>query len=318
MPSVAQRRQASGTGADAPSPAARRSFLSSHRPPSSARRLAVLRTAFRRRASRAAARKLPLSPSIRHRIRRRHQAIALSLARRLLGPFGLSVILDRARFRPFVVRLSDPKVRAPARSFGPGRRALFRRARLRPARLHEARCAVFAFQVTIPGACAPFGRCALRLRVRAANPCMTAAVARSLRSHRRRLSQTSGTRRHSAARLPPTASQQARRLRAIAVARPLSRHPPHRISATAHRSSSDVALSRQAVRAMTLRNDRRLPPAPPPLRRSSPPSGASSLSTERFALSRSTRPAALSPPIAVFSQASQILCPAPSRLAPLA
>ena len=34
-----------------------------------------------------------------------------------------------------------------------GRRALFRRARLRPARLHEARFAVFALRVTIPGAC---------------------------------------------------------------------------------------------------------------------------------------------------------------------
>ena len=51
-----------------------------------------------------------------------------------------------------------------------GRRALFRRARLRPARLHEARLAVFALRVTIPAAFAPFGRCALRLRVRPARP----------------------------------------------------------------------------------------------------------------------------------------------------
>ena len=50
-----------------------------------------------------------------------------------------------------------------------GRRALFRRARLRHARLHEARFAVFALRVTIPVAFAPFGRCALRLRVRSAN-----------------------------------------------------------------------------------------------------------------------------------------------------
>ena len=139
-----------------------------------------------------------------------------------------------------------------------GRRALFRRARLRPARLHEARFAVFALRVTIPVAFAPFGRCALRLRVRSLSPCMTAAVARSLRSHRRRLSPTSGTRAsRRVASLPPplalasppfggpqspSASQQARRYRAIAVAPPLSLYLPKHKSATAHRSSSDIAL----------------------------------------------------------------------------
>ena len=52
-----------------------------------------------------------------------------------------------------------------------GRRALFRRAGLRPARLHEARCAVFALRVTIPVASAPCGRCALRLPTGTAGGC---------------------------------------------------------------------------------------------------------------------------------------------------
>ena len=71
-----------------------------------------------------------------------------------------------ARYRP-LIQSESTGARPVLRT---GRRALFRRARLRPARLHEARCAVFALRVTIPGACAPFGRCALRLQVRAARP----------------------------------------------------------------------------------------------------------------------------------------------------
>ena len=57
-------------------------------------------------------------------------------------------------------------------------------------------------------------------------------------------------------------SQQARRLRAIAVARGLSQYRPVRMPATAHRSSSDIALSRPALRAMALRRARPLPPKP--------------------------------------------------------
>ena len=60
----------------------------------------------------------------------------------------------------------------------------------------------------------------------------------------------------------PSASQQARRYRAIAVARPLSLCPPQHKSATAHHSSSDIALPRPALRAMALRTGRCLPPKP--------------------------------------------------------
>ena len=128
-------------------------------------------------------------------------------------------------------------------------------------------------------------RCALRLPVQTARPRPSAAVARSLRSRRRRLPPTprrAASRRVAPPPLPPLSppfdgspatptSQQARRLRAIAVARGLSRYRPVRMTATAHRSSSDIALPRPAPRAMALKTGRRLPPKPWHSPRTSPP-----------------------------------------------
>ena len=187
-----------------------------------------------------------------------------------------------ARYPP-LVRLESKGARPVLRT---GRRALFRRARLRHARLHEARFAVFAVPVTIPGAFAPFGRCALRLRVRTGRPRLSAAVARSFRSHRRRLFPTPCPRaslRVASLRprlRPPRRPSAARLPRGLATGSALTRHrrcsrsfpcPPHRISPTAHRSSSDIALSRPALRAMALRTDPRLPPKPWHSPRTSPP-----------------------------------------------
>ena len=272
-------------GALAPSPDARRSFLSCHGS-------SIISAAVRRSAN-------GLSPP---RFAHRHrQFLRTSL---FLSSHPTPSTGDRPE--PCSATLLSPwnagrphrwwssvryrlRLRSESRGARPvlrtGRRALFRRARLRPARLHEARYAVFALRVTIPGAFAPFGRCALRLRVRTARPRIPAAVARSLRSHRRRLSPTTGTRasrrvaslrprlrpprRLSAARLPRGLATGSALTRHRGCSRP-SRNRPRGISAKAHRSSSDIALSRPALRAMALRTDRLPVPSPPPARRPSP------------------------------------------------
>ena len=193
-------------------------------------------------------------------------------------PFGhlsrLHPVPLATRYRP-LIRQESTGARPVLRT---GRRALFRRARLRPARLHEARYAVFALRVTIPAA---YARC------RSLRASLASAVAKPVHDRRRgsvaalptpaalsNLRDTRITARRfappplalasppSGGSRSPSASQQARRYRAIAVARPLSLYPPHRKSATAHRSPSDIALPRPALRALALRTGRCLPPKP--------------------------------------------------------
>ena len=123
------------------------------------------------------------------------------------------------RQRPDVVRLSNPKVRAPARSFGPvaglysAGRGFAPPGSTKPA----TRSSPFGSRSLAPSLPSVAARCACRCVQ--PHPCMIAAVARSLRSHRRRLSPTSENRpsrsvaslrrrlrpprRPSAARLPP-------------------------------------------------------------------------------------------------------------------
>ena len=111
--------------------------------PSSARRLAVLRTAYRHRASRAATGPVRASPSSRTRIGRHHGFARGSPGRtpRTLSLAGtLPSLPMTAHLSPFL-RSEELGARPVLRT---GRRALFRRARLRHARLHEARYAVFA------------------------------------------------------------------------------------------------------------------------------------------------------------------------------
>ena len=106
-------------GAFAPSPDARQTFPPPAFSPPSARGLAVLRTARRRRASRAATGNSLGSPSSGYRIRRRHQPIAWSPVPQFLDPFRSSPVLISDRVWPGIVRSFGQRVGAPARSFGP-------------------------------------------------------------------------------------------------------------------------------------------------------------------------------------------------------